>query len=86
MKRLSFQLLSETDEAFYEVLAAALPSNSTLQYLECSGMNQATAHGCPTLFLALQVNNGLKELSINGIEVIDEKSTAMKLGLVRTRR
>jgi hypothetical protein len=31
------------------------------------------------LFLALQVNNGLKELSINGIEVIDENRTAMKL-------
>jgi hypothetical protein len=32
---LSFQCF-EADEAFYEVLAAALPSNSTLR-LECSG-------------------------------------------------
>jgi hypothetical protein len=34
------------------------------------------------LFLALQLNTGLKELRIDGIELIDEKlSTAMKLGL-----
>jgi hypothetical protein len=36
------------------------------------------------MFLALQVNNGLTTLRINGIDLIDEKlSTAMRLGLGR---
>jgi hypothetical protein len=71
------------DEVFYEVLAAALLSNSTLQELQCSAPD--SSGNCSWLspsFLALQVNNGLKELSIWQINLIDEKlSTAIRLGL-----
>jgi hypothetical protein len=72
-----------TDEVFCEVLAAALLSNSTLQYLDCSAPDSAgSCSWLSPLFLALQSNNGLKEFTIRGIHLIDEKmSTAMKLGL-----
>jgi hypothetical protein len=79
LKRLHFE--SQADEIFYEVLAAALLSNSTLQNLilhrpgSCSWLSP--------LFLTLQANtNGLKKLYIDEIGIIDENvSTAMKLGL-----
>jgi hypothetical protein len=70
----------EADEGFYEVLAAALLHNSTLQTLvlptpgSCSWLSP--------LFLALQVNHGLKELTVYGVDRIDEElSSAMMLGL-----
>jgi hypothetical protein len=68
------------DEVFYEVLAAPLLSNCTLQNLsfDCSG----SCSWLSPLFLALEVNVGLKKLYIFGINLIDEKlSTAMRLGL-----
>jgi hypothetical protein len=75
------------DDFFCEVLAAALLSNSTLQnlYLSAPGGSGCSTGSCSwlsPLFLALQSNNGIKELSIRGIHLIDEKlSTAMRLGL-----
>jgi hypothetical protein len=83
LKYLQFQ--EGTNVVFYEVLAEVLRSNSTLQYLELSGWDDsARCSWLSPLFLALQVNKGLKELIIHGIEVIDEKlSTAMRLGLAR---
>jgi hypothetical protein len=69
-----------TDEVLYEVLAAALLSNSTLQTLAFDAFGRCS--WLSPLFLALQVNSGLKELSIRGFNLLDEKlSTAMGLGL-----
>jgi hypothetical protein len=69
-----------TDEVLYEVLAAALLSNSTLQKLAFDASGRCS--WLSPLFLALQVNNGLKELSIGGINLLDEKlSSAMRIGL-----
>jgi hypothetical protein len=71
-----------TDEVLYEVLAAALLSNSTLQKLAFDASGRCSC--LSPLFLALQVNNGLKELSIGGINLLDEKlSSAMGLGLAK---
>jgi hypothetical protein len=76
------------DEVFCEVLATALLTNSTLQVLEFSisgGFGHTNTESCSwlsPLFLALQVNKGLKMLSIRGFELINEKlSSAMRLGL-----
>jgi hypothetical protein len=77
---------AETDEVFYQVLAAALLSNSTLQYLEffAPGDSGSSCLWLSPLFLALQVNSGLKELWIRGIDLVDEKlSKAIRLGLGR---
>jgi hypothetical protein len=72
----------ETDEAFYEVLAAALLSNSTLQNLAFSTQGRSNCSRLSPLFLALQVNNELKKLNVFGINLFEEKlSTAMRLGL-----
>jgi hypothetical protein len=81
LKCLNFYILmGDDDEAFYEVLAAALLSNSTLQKISLRGSSSCS--WLSPLFLALQVDSGLKELCIDGIERIDEKlSTAMRLGL-----
>jgi hypothetical protein len=72
-----------TDEVFYDVLAAALLSNSTLENLQCSAPDSSgSCSWLSPLFLALQVNSGLRELCIDGIVLIDKKlSTAMRLGL-----
>jgi hypothetical protein len=74
------QIYNRANEAFCEVLTAILLSNSTLQELSFCGSGC-----CPwlsPLFLSLQVNNGLKKLTISGFDFIDEKlSTAMRLGL-----
>jgi hypothetical protein len=75
-----FHLFGGADEVFCEVVAAALRLNSTLLSLgfDCSG----SCSWSSPLFLALQVNNVLEALYIDGIECIDENmSTAMKLGL-----
>jgi hypothetical protein len=70
-----------TDKVFYEALAAALLSNATLQKLSLSGSGNWCSW-LPPLFHALQVNNVLKNLSIIGMDLNDEKlSTAMRLGL-----
>jgi hypothetical protein len=72
------------DELFSEVLAEALLSNSTLDNLTLSG-SSTDVFGIPCLaplFLALEVNNGLKKLCIEKMGFIDEElSTAMRLGL-----
>jgi hypothetical protein len=71
------------NEDFYQVLATALLSNSTLQNLEFSfpGRSGSCSWLSP-LFLALQVNHGLKKLHIRGFDLVDEElSTAMRLGL-----
>jgi hypothetical protein len=72
-----------TDEIFYEVLAAALLSNSTLQNLELSARRSSgSCSWLSPLFLALQVNTGLQKLRIYGFKLVDEKlSAAMRLGL-----
>jgi hypothetical protein len=74
---------SQAGEVFYEVLAAALLSNATLQNLRLSPpIGSGSCSWLSPLFLALQVNSGLKKLTICGINLIDEKlSTAMRLGL-----
>jgi hypothetical protein len=76
---------SGTDEVFYEVLAKAVRSNSTLQNLECSAPDDSgSCSWLSPLFLALQENTGLKVLGISGIDLIDEKlSTAMRIGLAK---
>jgi hypothetical protein len=77
-----FTFLSEADEIFYEVLAAALLSNSTLLNLVLDSPDSCT--WLSPVFLALQAHNGLKVLSIHGIDLTDQKlSTAMRLGLFR---
>jgi hypothetical protein len=69
-----------TTEVVCDILAAALLSNSTLQTLEFCAPGRSS--WLSPLFLALQVNNGLKELIINGFELTGEKlRTAMRLGL-----
>jgi hypothetical protein len=74
-----FTFLSEADEIFYEVLAAALLSNSTLLDLTLDSPDSCT--WLSPLFVTLQANNGLKELSIHGIDLTDQKlSTALRLG------
>jgi hypothetical protein len=76
-------ICDETDEAFYEALAAALLSNSTLQNLGVSACVGSSSSKLTPLFLALQVNTGLTKLSVHGINLLDkELSTAMRLGLV----
>jgi hypothetical protein len=81
LKSLGF--FSEGDEVFYEELASALLSNSTLQKLGFTtfGISEICSYLSP-LFLALQVNHGLKELTVYGVDHMDEElSSAMKLGL-----
>jgi hypothetical protein len=73
-------LLYGADEFFCEVLTTVLLSNSTLQELAFDGSGRCS--WLSQLFLALQVNVGLKVLEIHGFELTDEKvSTAMRLGV-----
>jgi hypothetical protein len=68
------------EEVFVDVLVAALLSNSTLRSLGFDGPGSCS--WLSPLFLALQENDVLKELYIDGIDRIDEElSTAMRLGL-----
>jgi hypothetical protein len=70
-------------EGFYDALAAALLLNSTLQVLTL-GPTPGGTDGCSfpsPLFLALQENNGLKELTFLKFHIDEELSTAMMLGL-----
>jgi hypothetical protein len=73
----------ETDnDCFHEGLAATLLSNSTLQNLGLSTLGGTSCSRLLPVFLALQVNTGLKELRIFAIKLSDEKlSAAMRLGL-----
>jgi hypothetical protein len=76
------QFDGRADEVFWEVLTAALLSNSTLSHLSLNGSGSCS--WLSPLFLALQLNTGLKALRIEGIELIDKKlSTAMRLGLAK---
>jgi hypothetical protein len=78
-------LCDGADEVFCEVLAAALLSNSTLQVLVLGFSTPGSSGSCSWLspvFLALQVNKGLKELSFLGDFLNGEElSTPMRLGL-----
>jgi hypothetical protein len=81
-----FHLDVTVDEVFYDVLAAALLSNSTLQKLTIfiAPGDSSSCSWLSPLFLALQVNTGLKELTIFRVNINDEElSTAMRLGLGR---
>jgi hypothetical protein len=78
---------------FSKAVAKALKDRSEitrLRFLGCSLLqdlafdSSSSCSWLSPLFLALQLNTGLKELHIDGIELIDEKlSTAMKLGLTK---
>jgi hypothetical protein len=92
LKRLEFD--ASVSEVFYDVLAAALLSNSTLQKLALCMPGGTNSSWLSPLFLALQVNSGLKELQISfasfrfnhepQVNFMDEKlSKAMRLGLGR---
>jgi hypothetical protein len=92
LKRLEFD--ASVSEVFYDVLAAALLSNSTLQKLALRSPDGTNSSWLSPLFLALQVNTGLKELQISfasfrfndgpPVNLMDEKlSTVMRLGLGR---
>jgi hypothetical protein len=62
------------------VVVALLPNSTTLQELSFDGSGSCS--WLSPLFLALQVNVGLKKLCIYGIDFIDGKlSTAIRLGL-----
>jgi hypothetical protein len=67
----------------YTALAAALPSNSTLQHLEMARQDTDGGHDClPPIFSALEENIGLKTLKVAMCESMDESLyTAMKNGL-----
>jgi hypothetical protein len=67
--------------ALFDALAAALPSNSTLQHLK---LDQHYIEGPDPLlpvFLALGQNTGLKTLTVDGFEMDGSLCTAMKDGL-----
>jgi hypothetical protein len=83
LKRLAFKFIGGGNLGFHEVLASVLLSNSTLQKLELLILDKSgRCQWLLPLFLALQMNVGLKELSLHGSFLIDEKlSTAMRLGL-----
>jgi hypothetical protein len=73
------------DRALFDALAAALPSNSTLQHLELGRLDNDDNddNDClPAVFSALGQNTGLKSLKVAVYELMDESlSTAMKDGL-----
>jgi hypothetical protein len=67
--------------AFFDALAAALPSNSTLRHLELLRHDNGTFDVSP-VFLALGKNTGLKTLKVTVCDSMDESlSTTMKDGL-----
>jgi hypothetical protein len=80
----SIEVALPVDEALNEALAAALPSNSTLQELSLGvddDDSDARLHWSP-IFLALGRNTGLKTLTLDGLGSMDESlSTAIKNGL-----
>jgi hypothetical protein len=77
-----FKGVSLRDQALFDVLATALPSNSTLQRLELLWLQSAYDYNLSPFFLALGKNTGLKNLSLNGFISIDESlCTAMIDGL-----
>jgi hypothetical protein len=70
---------ARADKAFYEGMAMALLSNSTLQNLAMRSPDSSS--WLCALFLALRVNKGLKELSFCRIMMDQKLSLAMKYGL-----
>jgi hypothetical protein len=72
-----------SDEALYNALATALPSNSTLRQLRLSGQDNDDGHDLSPVFLALGKNTGLKSLILNLGTMDESLSTAMKGGLGR---
>jgi hypothetical protein len=74
---------SPVDQALHNVLATALPANSTLQHLAlCCWPNNDVGPCLPSVFLALGNNTGLKSLKVDVLGLIDESlSTAIKDGL-----
>jgi hypothetical protein len=75
-------VVSSRDQALFDVLATALPSNSTLRRLELRWQgSDYNAHLSPVL-LALCKNIGVKDVSLDGFGSMDEPlCTSMKDGL-----
>lgn len=67
------------DDPFFNALAVALLSNSTLQNLFMFGL---TYSGLFAIFLSLGMNTALKSLSVNICDVGDEMCAAITSGLV----
>jgi hypothetical protein len=66
------------------VIASALKTNTTLKRLTFDDRADEVSCCLSPLFLALQVNIGLKKLVIFGIDLLDENlSTAIRLGLAK---
>jgi hypothetical protein len=77
---LNIEVLLPVEEAMILALAAALPSNSTLQelYIEADETPGAHVYWAP-FFLALGTNKGLKTLTLDGLGSMNESlSTAIK--------
>jgi hypothetical protein len=76
------EVVLSLDQAFFDVLATALPSNSTLRRLELRWQgSDYNAHLSPIL-LALCKNTGVKDVSLDGFGSMDEPlCTSMKDGL-----
>jgi hypothetical protein len=85
----SIEVESEVGEVLQEVLAAALPLNSTLQELSFEAFpnwpdddSDAQYLDLSVLFSALGKNTGLKTLKVDGFGAMDESlCTAMQDGL-----
>jgi hypothetical protein len=78
------KVVSSRDQALFDVLATALPSNSTLRRLDlnCQHFYDDDDIDLSTVLLALGENTGVKEVSFNGFGSMDESlCTAMKDGL-----
>jgi hypothetical protein len=75
-------VVSLPDEALFDALVTALPSNSTLQRLDLGwGEDSDDGPDLAPLFLALETNKGLKSLSVSVGSMDESLSTAMKDGL-----
>jgi hypothetical protein len=76
------KVVSSRDQALFDVLATALPSNSTLRRLDLRWQGSAYNYNLSPVLLALGKNLGLKILYIDGFGSVDESlCTAMKDGL-----
>jgi hypothetical protein len=79
---LHFKVVSSRDQALFDVLATALPSNSTLRRLDLRWQESAYDYNLSPFLLALGKNKGLKNVSLDGFLSIDESlCSAMQNGL-----
>jgi hypothetical protein len=77
-----FKVVSSRDQWLFDVLATALPSNSTLQRLNLRWRESAYDYNLSPFLLALGKNTGLKNISLDGFISIDETlCSAMQNGL-----